>query len=132
MELVFNLASERIQFRHEIKDTVAYLFEKPIVLEGKGVNKAWRAEKVAHLEDCMQRIQDADTDFSAPALETIIKQYIEEKSISFGQILPPLRLSLTGRLKGPSIFDIMRFLGLTECLERVDFAKKNYNSDTTE
>ena len=37
-------------------------------------------------------------------LEGIIKQYIQEKSISFGQILPPLRLSLTGTLQGPSIF----------------------------
>lgn len=130
LELVFNLASERIHFKHEIKDTIAYLFEKPKVLEGKGVNKAWMREKVAHLEDCMQRIQDADTDFSAPALENIVKEYIEEKSISFGQILPSLRLSLTGTLKGPSIFDIMSFLGLPECLDRVKLAKKNYKINT--
>ena len=87
-------------------------------------------EKVAHLEDCMQRIQDADTDFSAPALENIVKEYIEEKSISFGQILPSLRLSLTGTLKGPSIFDIMSFLGLPECLDRLKLAKKNYKINT--
>lgn len=128
LELVFNLASERIQFKHEIKDTIAYLFEKPGILEDKGVKKAWKTEKVAHLEDFMKRIQVANTDFSAPDLETIIKQYIEEKSISFGQLLPPLRLSLTGTLKGPSIFDIMSFLGLPECLERVELAKKNYTS----
>ena len=128
VELVFDLSSERIQFKHEIKDTVSYLFEKPTALEGKGVNKAWKAEKVIHLEECMKRIQHADTEFSAVNLEGIIKQYIEEKSISFGQILPPLRLSLTGTLQGPSIFQIMSFLGLSECLERVELAKKIYNS----
>ena len=128
VELVFDLSSERIQFKHEIKDTVSYLFEKPTALEGKGVNKAWKAEKVIHLEECMKRIQHADTEFSAVNLEGIIKQYIQEKSISFGQILPPLRLSLTGTLQGPSIFQIMSFLGLSECLERVELAKKIYNS----
>ena len=128
VELVFDLSSERIQFKHEIKDTVSYLFEKPTALEGKGVNKAWKAEKVIHLEECMKRIQHADTEFSAVNLEDIIKQYIQEKSISFGQILPPLRLSLTGTLQGPSIFQIMSFLGLSECLERVELAKKIYNS----
>ena len=128
VELVFDLSSERIQFKHEIKDTVSYLFEKPSALEGKGVNKAWKAEKVIHLEECMKRIQHGDTEFSAVNLEGIIKQYIEEKSISFGQILPPLRLSLTGTLQGPSIFQIMSFLGLSECLERVELAKKIYNS----
>ncbi|MGB1050440.1 MAG: glutamate--tRNA ligase [Chitinophagales bacterium] len=128
VELVFDLSSERIQFKHEIKDTVSYLFEKPTALEGKGVNKAWKAEKVVHLEECMKRIQHADTEFSAVNLEGIIKQYIQEKSISFGQILPPLRLSLTGTLQGPSIFQIMSFLGLSECLERVELAKKIYNS----
>ena len=127
VELVFDLSSERIQFKHEIKDTISYLFEKPTVLEGKGVNKAWKAEKVIHLEECMKRIQHADTEFSAVNLEGIIKQYIQEKSISFGQILPPLRLSLTGTLQGPSIFQIMSFLGLSECLERVELAKKFYN-----
>ena len=126
LELVFNLASERIQFKHEIINTIAYLFEKPTVLEGKGVNKAWKPEKVHHLEKCMQRIQRAESDFTASALEKIIKEYIEEKSISFGQILPPLRLSLTGTLQGPSIFEIMSFLGLPECLERVELAKENY------
>ena len=65
VELVFDLSSERIQFKHEIKDTVSYLFEKPSALEGKGVNKAWKAEKVIHLEECMKRIQHADTEFSA-------------------------------------------------------------------
>ena len=125
VELVFDLSSERIQFKHEIKDTISYLFEKPTALEGKGVNKAWKAEKVIHLEECMKRIQHADTEFSAVNLEGIIKQYIQEKSISFGQILPPLRLSLTGTLQGPSIFQIMSFLGLSECLERVELAKKN-------
>lgn len=128
VELVFDLSSERIQFKHEIKDTISYLFEKPTALEGKGVNKAWKAEKVVHLEECMKRIQHADTEFSAVNLEGIIKQYIQEKSISFGQILPPLRLSLTGTLQGPSIFQIMSFLGLSECLERVELAKKIYNS----
>lgn len=128
VELVFDLSSERIQFKHEIKDTVSYLFEKPTALEGKDVNKAWKAEKVVHLEECMKRIQHADTEFSAVNLEGIIKQYIQEKSISFGQILPPLRLSLTGTLQGPSIFQIMSFLGLSECLERVELAKKIYNS----
>jgi len=128
VELVFDLSSERIQFKHEIKDTISYLFEKPTALEGKGVNKAWKAEKVIHLEECMKRIQHADTEFSAVNLEGIIKQYIQEKSISFGQILPPLRLSLTGTLQGPSIFQIMSFLGLSECLERVELAKKIYNS----
>ena len=132
LELVFNLASERIQFKHEIKDTIAYLFEKPSTLEGKGVNKAWKAEKVAHLEDCMQIIQDANTDFNASNLETIIKQYIEENSISFGQILPPLRLSLTGTLQGPSIFQIMSFIGLPECLERLELAKKTYKNNIIE
>ena len=128
VELVFDLSSERIQFKHEIKDTISYLFEKPTALEGKGVNKAWKAGKVIHLEECMKRIQHADTEFSAVILEGIIKQYIQEKSISFGQILPPLRLSLTGTLQGPSIFQIMSFLGLSECLERVELAKKIYNS----
>lgn len=129
LELVFNLASERIQFKHEIKETVAYLFEKPQPLEGKGVKKAWKEEKVAHLEQCIQTIQEANTDFSPSALETIIKQYIEEKSISFGQILPPLRLSLTGTLQGPSIFEIMSFLGLPECLERIELAKTTYKTE---
>ena len=41
------------------------------------MNKAWKAEKY-HLEECMKRIQHADTEFNAVNLEGIIKQYIRK------------------------------------------------------
>lgn len=126
LELAFELASERVQFRHEIKETIAYLFEKPIVLEDKGVDKAWQPEKVRNLIKCVHHLKESAVVFDAQSLEVFIKNFIATEEISFGQLLPPLRLSLTGALKGPSIFDIMAFLGPDECYSRIEEAQELY------
>ena len=53
-------------------------------------------------------------------LEEAVKQYMETKSLGFGQVMPPLRLALVGELKGPHVFDIIEVIGKEDTLRRLD------------
>ena len=53
-------------------------------------------------------------------LEEAVKQYMEAKSLGFGQVMPPLRLALVGELKGPHVFDIIEVIGKEDTLRRLD------------
>ena len=61
-------------------------------------------------------------DFSSENSETIVKEWIAEKELSFGKVMPPLRLFLVGDMKGPHIFDIMAMVGKEESIARIKTA----------
>ena len=56
--------------------------------------------------------------FSALSIESSFRKFIEEKEIGMGAILPNLRLILTGKGMGPSLFQIAALLGKEEVMKR--------------
>ena len=57
--------------------------------------------------------------FKGPSLEAAVKGYISDQELSFGAVMPPLRLALVGALSGPNIFDIMEVIGAPESQKRL-------------
>ncbi|MDX1760092.1 MAG: glutamate--tRNA ligase, partial [Arenibacter algicola] len=45
-----------------------------------------------------------------------------ENELSFGKVMPPLRLVIVGEMKGPHIFDIMALIGKTDSINRIKTA----------
>jgi glutamyl-tRNA synthetase len=64
----------------------------------------------------------AQTDFSSETLESNVKSWITDMALSFGKVMPPLRLVVVGDMKGPHIFDIMAMIGKEETLSRIEKA----------
>jgi glutamyl-tRNA synthetase len=59
-------------------------------------------------------------DFSALALEKLLHAHVETGGLTFKKVAPPLRVALTGLSGGPSLPDILEFLGRAESLARLD------------
>ena len=59
------------------------------------------------------------TDFSSENTEKIVKEWISEKELSFGKVMPPLRLVIVGEMKGPHILEL---IGKEESLNRIQKA----------
>ena len=58
-------------------------------------------------------------EYTSVNLEETIKNWIAEKELSFGKVMPPLRLVIVGDMKGPHIFDIMELIGKEESIKRI-------------
>lgn len=74
----------------------------------------------ANLEALHSLLQQHDTDqWTIKSLEHSIKEYIASKELSNGEILWPLRVSLTGRKQSPGPFESAYILGKDESLSRI-------------
>lgn len=62
---------------------------------------------------------DGQTNWTAEALEEIVKSFAEANDIKLGKIAQPLRASLTGTTVSPGIFDVLAVLGRDEALGRI-------------
>jgi glutamyl-tRNA synthetase len=62
----------------------------------------------------------AAPEWSATALDAIVKQYAEQKQLGLGKVAQPLRVAVTGTTISPPIFESLEFLGRDRTLARLD------------
>jgi glutamyl-tRNA synthetase len=62
---------------------------------------------------------DAVADWSAPAVEAVVRAFAERAGIKLGAVAQPLRAALTGRTTSPPIFDVLAVLGREDSLARL-------------
>lgn len=124
IETSINLSSvvrqmkERIVFVKDIYSSAQYFFESPTVFDPKTVKKKWKDNSAEIVAD-ITAVFDKIVDFRADNLEASFKKYLEEKELGFGIAMIALRLSITGKGGGPSLFEIAEILGKEETLKRL-------------
>lgn len=117
-EKVISLIKERATFISDFWNLGDYFFVPPTHYNEKAVKKQWKQDTPTILAELVSHLENVDK-FTAANLENSIKNWIGERELSFGKVMPPLRLVIVGDMKGPHLFDIMELIGKTECITRI-------------
>lgn len=118
---IVSLIKERATFVSDFWNLSDYFFIAPTTYGEKAVKKQWKEgtpEIMNHLVSVLESIDD----FSSESVETLVKLWITEQELSFGKVMPPLRLVIVGDMKGPHIFDILTMIGKDETISRIKSA----------
>ncbi len=118
---VISLIKERASFVNDFWELGSYFFQTPNSYNEKVVKKQWKENTPAILNKIALLLESLE-DFSSPVLEEMVKKWIGEEHLTFGQVMAPLRLVMVGDLKGPHLFDIMAMIGKEETLKRIVLA----------
>jgi glutamyl-tRNA synthetase len=120
---IIGLIKERAVFGKDLVALANYFFVAPVHFEEKTVQKHWKQETLSILEGLKELLSPL-LDFNSASIEEEVKTYISQRGLSFGAIMPILRLALVGTLSGPQVFEIMEVLEKEECLKRITHIKK--------
>ncbi len=115
---VVSLIKERAVFVADFWNLSDYFFVAPTSYGEKAVKKQWKEGTPEILNQLVSVIENI-SDFSSNNTETIVKQWITDNELSFGKVMPPLRLVIVGDMKGPHIFDIIAIIGKEETVARI-------------
>ncbi|OWW26793.1 glutamate--tRNA ligase [Zobellia sp. OII3] len=121
IEKVVGLIKERAVFVSDFWDLSDYFFEAPTSYNEKAAKKQWKADTPDILNRLVSVLESIE-DFSSAHVETTVKAWIGEEELSFGKVMPPLRLVIVGDMKGPHLFDIMAMIGKTDSIARIQKA----------
>lgn len=95
--------------------------DRPLALDDKA-QKLMDDDARKVLKALLARLQSSQ-DWSAGALESVVRAYAEETGAKLGKVAQPLRAALTGRTVSPPVFDVMVALGRDETVARLgDYA----------
>ena len=113
------LVKERLVFPHEFWDQAFFFFEAPALYDQQMVKKVWK-EDTPSIISVVKALFMETSDFSATALENLVKSYLEQHSLGFGRVAAPLRLLIVGSGMGPHLFDILEMIGKEEAVRRIE------------
>ncbi|MFN0204599.1 MAG: glutamate--tRNA ligase [Bacteroidia bacterium] len=119
-EKAFSLMKERISFVKQVVENGYYLFDTPASYDVPFIVKKWtevgkeNVQKIANLWE-----ETPESDWNHHALHENFQTYIKENGIKNGEVLPQLRLVLTGASGGPSVFEIAELIGKSESVIRI-------------
>lgn len=122
---LLNLIKERASFNHELYDLSAFFFHPPTEFESKAVKRGWKEQSPERVQDLIAIFQGID--FNYASISEAVNSYIKEHDISFGAVMPTMRMLLVGDLKGPGVFEIMELLGKEEVISRMRFALSHFS-----
>jgi len=114
-----SLVKERLIKVDDLNDQ-QYLFQEPHSYDDKAVKKQWKEETPellqAFLEDLILVPEGPE------AVKNVIHDFCEKREIGIGKIMAPLRIALVGSLQGPSVDELINFLGVDAVKQRIAIA----------
>ncbi|NAY91679.1 glutamate--tRNA ligase [Muricauda sp. JGD-17] len=118
---VVGLIKERADFVSDFWELGSYFFQAPTSYNEKAVKKQWKEDTPKIMGQIISVLEGIDA-FESVEIETVIKDWITKQELSFGKVMPPLRLVIVGDMKGPHLFDILDLLGKEESIGRIKTA----------
>ena len=110
---------ERAKTLVELIDGAGFLFAaRPLPMDEKAADILAKGGG-AHLAALLPKLSEV-SEWSGPALEGVVRAYVEETGAKLGSVAQPLRAALTGRSTSPGIFDVLTVLGREESLGRIE------------
>ncbi len=115
---IIELLQPRVEFVDEIVAKANIFFRKPEELDVKVLSKKYKSENYGHFLQIVDDLHNLSS-WTTDAITASIKGLISSKTLKFGDILPPLRIWLTGEASGPDLFTIIQVLGREESIARL-------------
>ena len=108
----------RVRTMIELARALRSYGQDPQEYDADGLRKQVRPETPAQLEKLVARYE-TQTDWSAGALETALRETAESIGVGAGKLIHPVRLALTGVTVGAPLFDVLALLGKETSLRRL-------------
>ena len=122
------LVKDRAVFASDIINEAACFFNNKLDFDDIAINKKWNVDLEKELELLSLGLFNLSS-FNQKTIEQKFKNYLDEKDLKLGKMMPMLRIAITGKLAGPSMFAVLELIGKEKMQERINYAintiKKN-------
>jgi glutamyl-tRNA synthetase len=112
------MMKERVHKLSDILNDAYFLFEDIKTFDIATFDKKYKPENKIHLEAIGELIGKSGSE-DKEHLDFLVKDYINNNDLKMGDILPILRIALTGTMQGPDLFETMSFLGRKNVVTRI-------------
>lgn len=118
---VCGLLKERVTFYPDFIESGYYFFEPVRSYDEKNIRKKWKPERIPLFKDLKKTFSELE-DYTEGPIKAVVEEFMAQNSLKYGDVLPILRIAVSGTTKGPSIFEMMELFGKEEVDNRMEVA----------
>jgi len=130
LEGLINLYRTRFSTAAHFLKLTEFFFKDAVHYDEEAVKKYLLDKKTADELEQFARMLDKTEPFQAEVIEKNSRGLVKEMGIEAGEIIHPLRVSLTGGTVSPSIFEVIQFIGKKRCVKRLETVVKKMRART--
>ena len=123
---VIALIRDRVKVFEDIEKLVNYFFVDNIEYDEKLIAKKIKKEGVKELFNYFTLEISKIDSIDEVSLKKIIDDYIKETGKSYGEVMIPLRIAVSGASGGPDLIGVLSTLGKPTIIERINDVKQKY------
>jgi len=124
---IVRLMQGRFRNFSQFTEFTDYFFRDEIEIEPKAFQSVLNKEGVTEILSALkEKLLTVDC-WNEDNLENAVRSVASSLEIKGGKIIHPTRVSLTGKKIGPSLFELMVFLGKEKNIKRIENALKKIN-----
>jgi glutamyl/glutaminyl-tRNA synthetase len=122
LKKVILLEQEKYKTLKEIPDLISFFFTDEVKFDEQAVNKVFKQDTAKKALETIKAKYEALPDFSETALEAAAREAAKENNLKAGQVFHPLRVAVSGRTNGPTLFKMLEYMGKDMVLKRIEAA----------
>jgi glutamyl-tRNA synthetase len=122
LEAFVGMLKERVNFFPDFWEQGYYFFEDVKTYDEKTIRKRWKLDNQEKFNNLLTILDNVEN-FNAADIKSTVEKFITDNELSFGIVLPILRIATSGTMKGPDVFQLLELIGKTTTIERL---KKGY------
>ncbi len=123
---VIALIRDRVKVFEDIEKLVNYFFVDNIEYDEKLIAKKIKKEGIKELFNYFTLEISKIDSIDEVSLKKIIDNYIKETGKSYGEVMIPLRIAVSGASGGPDLIGVLSTLGKPTIIERINDVKQKY------
>lgn len=122
-EAAVKLEHEKVKLLTDIPRLTDFLLWDEYEYRQEAVDKVLRAAGATDVLDALAKRLETLEPFTAEGIEALCKNLAKERGVKNGATFHPLRVAVSGRTEGPSLFHMVEFLGKESTLQRIERAQ---------
>lgn len=116
------IEQEKYKLLSDIPKLVDFFFKDEIEYDKESVEKVLKKDKVKDILLGIKEVYLAISDFTEKNIEESTRRFAKEKGYKTSEVFHPVRVSVSGRAQGPTLFKMIEYIGKETVISRIDKA----------
>lgn len=127
IEKVLGLEKEKIKTLSDIPSLIDFFLKDDIVYETSAIDRIIKKGNPEKILEEIKTVFENESNFESNNLEKITREYANKNNLSTPMVFHPIRVAVSGRMEGPSLFDMLEVLGKERVIKRIELMIKKLN-----
>ncbi len=124
LQKISPIIQKRIITLDDAVEMAGFFFKDEIIVSPEDLLvKDWDSKQIAEVLNDSSAVLELLEDFTTTNMESRMREFVENKELTPGQVFGLLRVAITGQKVSPPLFESMEIIGKEKVLERLGNAK---------